>query len=119
MVISKYYNLDEIDPLKLYPRSFCCRVIPSSHEGKTLNARTWHRWRGEGKFEAVRVGDRWFMRGAELLRLVQFQRPKGPLPRSKARREREALAAIEEIRKICAPPQRAKPKRRKPKARKR
>lgn len=98
------YDVRAIDPLKPYPPAFCCKVIPSARAGKAVHVNTWHRWRLQGRFEAIKIGERWFMRGAELLRFIHLQGPiQGPTPRSAAQRERDVSAARAASRALSGP----------------
>ena len=63
-------TVDEIVPDGIYPFADAQKLFASPHGG-VISKRTFHRWREQRKFRAVQRGRWWYIRGAELLKLLR------------------------------------------------
>jgi hypothetical protein len=98
---------EPIDATKLYPFAAACRLMPSPLGKKHLSIETLHRWVASGTMQAefVERGSRryWFVRGSELLRLMQTTKhtiPGAPAVRSESRRSAAIEAAAAHLRQM-------------------
>jgi len=87
---------DVIDPRRLYSFSEAARLIPSPRCGTHTAAKTLHHWRQEGLLQAECRQSRgkryWFIRGAEILRLLGGPREfVGATPAQRRRSKERAL----------------------------
>lgn len=87
----------DIDRDELYSFAQAAGWLPSPHGG-TLSPKTLHDWRRRGliAFETRQLGKRpsYFLRGEEILRLMQTEKVKAtaPRPSGPSQRERELAA---------------------------
>lgn len=95
-----------IDPERLYAFTEAKKLVPS-RKGGHVCLRTLHRWRVDGLIECHFVQHRfrrsWFVRGAELLRLMEFEPAPPPptvKPRSEYRAKRDFEMAMDDLRRF-------------------
>jgi hypothetical protein len=92
----------EIDLNRLYSFSEAAKLLPSNQAGKHVHLNSLHRWRREGRLNAVsRPAGKtrwWFVWGSELLRFMAVgEKPKWT-GRTPAQRRRDVEAAKERLR---------------------
>lgn len=60
-----------IDPERLYPLKPCAALIASTRGEGTVSPKTLQLWARTGTIRTVKIGGRYYLPGAELLRLTR------------------------------------------------